>query len=266
MSIGIHAERTNGISITGSITETFNRIPKSKCIQIFTYGPKSNHMNKFSTEDLKEKCRQHRVYVHGSYVLPWTDMSPMQEQLRVADSLGALGMVVHLTKGITPAEYATKLSTLQYGRCRILLEMKALKAGTRWGYQSAAELVSLATALRTAGIGPDKVQICIDTAHVDAGRIPLREADDMRTYLNDLQTVEDYIGLFHLNGNVYDCTKRAGDKHTIPCAADDKIWGDMKYSDSGCCELIEYAAKKNIDCIVEMDLSDELVTFCNGIL
>jgi hypothetical protein len=60
-----------------------------------------------------------------------------------------------------------------------------------------------------------------------------------------------WVALFHLNGNCYKMGERAQDKHAIPLSPEDKIWGGMEYSNSGCREFIDIAMKMRIPIVVE---------------
>jgi endonuclease IV len=276
-SVGVHVDRRERgkVGIEASIRAALQELPGSRCCQIFTHGPKGKSMNRFNTEDLRELCSENRVYIHSTYFTTWKDASlaHMQEQFTTAASLGAQGVVLHLVKQ-TPDEHIAVLNRLKistrYGNrdrpCLAILEMQAFKPD-KWTYQTTDEINTLCEALQVAGWGPDRAIICLDTAHIDAGRIPLRTAADAQQYIDALRYPE-YIGLLHLNGNAYNCMERAKDKHCVPLSEDDWIWhksrDDSKpidLRDSGIRTLVRWFTSRGRDVILEQDFTPDLVHF-----
>ena len=102
-----------------------------------------------------------------------------------------------------------------------------------------------------AEIDPARVGLCIDTAHVYIAGAKIKTRIEASRYLKKIPI--GWIRLFHLNGNMYEFGVRFGDKHAIPFAEDDQIWGqkNMTYDDSGCKEFIEYAKSFNTPVIFE---------------
>ena len=69
------------------------------------------------------------------------------------------------------------------------------------------------------------------------------------------------------DGNEYDAKIRAGDKHTPPLGKNDKIWGGMKYEESGCRAFVEWYLKIGSDVILETNhLLKESMDFLNFLL
>jgi hypothetical protein len=114
------------------------------------------------------------------------------------------------------------------------------------------------------GFGPDQIGICLDTAHLNAGKIKLKTREDARLYIEQLK-YPDYIALLHLNGNEYDSEKRAGDKHCIPLSKNDYVFRDTDLENSGAAELSKWFVDRDCDVILEQDWNDELQTFYHGI-
>jgi endonuclease IV len=283
-TVGVHVDRRDKgkTGIEASIRAALVALPGSRCCQIFTHGPKGRAMNKFNTEDLRDLCHENRIYVHSTYFTTWKNVEHMQEQFTCAATLAAQGVVLHLVK-IRPEEHIEVLNQLRISdvrnpdgtrrRCLAILEMQAFKSVERdgspvpWTYQTADEVNKLCEALEKAGWGPDRAIICLDTAHLDAGRIPLRTAADAKKYIDALR-YPDYIGLLHLNGNAYNCMERARDKHCVPHSSDDWIWhksreaGDqVSLEESGTRTLVDWFISRGRDVILEQDFTPELVSF-----
>jgi len=278
-TVGIHVDRRDKgkTGIEASIRNALAALPGSRCCQIFTHGPQGRAMTRFNTEDLRELCNEHHVYVHSTYFTTWKDVAlpHMQEQFTCAAGIAAQGVVLHLVKQ-TPEEHIAVLNRLRIPEvrladgtrrnCLVILEMQAFKPD-EWTYQSASEVNALCRALAAAGWGPERAVICLDTAHIDAGRIVLRTAADAQRYIDALE-LPDYIGLLHLNGNAYNSAERAKDKHCVPHSADDWIWhksrtaGDqVALAESGTRVLVDWFTRRGRDVILEQDLTPELVEF-----
>ena len=279
-TVGVHVDRREKgkLGIEASIRAAIQELPGSRCAQIFTHGPKGKAMNRFNTEELRELCHEHRIYVHSTYFTTWKDLAHMQEQFSLAASLGAQGVVLHLGK-ISPEAHIEVLAKLRIApvrldnakcahlakqrTCRIILEMRALKPD-RWTYQTPAEINELCEALQLAGFTSDRVIICLDTAHIAAARIALRTRKDADLYMAALKYPE-YIGLLHLNGNTYNPAERAGDHHCVPMSAEDWVWSlggaPIAVADSGAAALTEWFTSRGRDVILEQDFSKELVKF-----
>lgn len=263
-SVGVHVDRREGLGIEASVRAAFAELPGSRCAQIFTHGPRGRSMTRFNTDDLRALCRAYRIYIHSTYPTTWKPeaFDHMQEQFTLADTLGAQGVVLHLVKQSPEAHIAT-LTRLK-SKCLVILEMQAFRPA-RWTYQTAEEVNALCAALKAAGWGPDRAVICLDTAHIDAGRIALRSRADAERYITALRHPE-YLGLLHLNGNAYNCMERAKDKHCVPFSAEDWIWhrsrdasAPAQLADSGVRYLVDWFTRRGRDVIMEQDFSSELV-------
>lgn len=271
-TVGIHVDRIEKRGLESSIRAAAENLPGTGCMQIFTHGPRSKSLNKFNMDDMRDLCQQYRIYVHSTYFTTWKDIEHMRQQFSMASALGAQGVVLHLTK-MPPEDHIDVLNRVRVGNingtnipCKIILEMKALKPD-RWTYQTPREINELCKALTAAGYGPDRVVICLDTAHIAAGRISLRTREDAEKYLAEFAQ-PDYIGLLHLNGNSYNSAERAGDHHCVPMCGDDWIWhkssGDAEpppLAESGVRVLVDWFTSRGRDVILEQDFSDELVAF-----
>jgi endonuclease IV len=258
--MGIHAAK-NG-NMTKSIKELADK--KYFCaVQIFTHGPRNQRRSKMDYKSVKEAAGSMNIYVHSSYPTnPWNGKMEIMvhtlDQFRASRELGSKGVVLHIPK-ITAEDTAATVKTLVklltehslMDGHKIILEMKAVKQHDTLSYESPEKINRLIERLKMLDVSSDNVCICIDTAHIYAGKAQIKTYAEAKLYLDALQYPE-WIGLIHLNGNVYDSTKRSGDKHAIPLDHEDKIWKDIEYKHSGCKTFIEWATSKNIDCILEI--------------
>jgi endonuclease IV len=282
MSIGIHLNR----SAKGNFSDALG-IELGDCCQIFTHGPRSMTQSKtISEESLKELCSKKRVYVHQTYCTSWETKGAwhMRDQYQVAKRIGARGLVLHLAMK-SPKQHIDFLESLgepfkDLG-CPFILEMRALKPDQPWTYQSPREINLLVDEIKSRGYKPSDICICLDTAHLSAGKQTIATAQQAGDWIEAIEDW-DYIGLLHLNGNEYDPLVRAGDKHTIPGCCMDKIWGSSsafgleldkevnikkENKKEGYKEFIDWHVKEQKkDCIVEVDWSPTLVDFFKSIV
>lgn len=264
MSIGIHLNRSS----KGNFIDALG-IDLGDCCQIYTHGPYSMAQSKTITEEqLKDLCLQKRVYTHQTHYTNWDAKNAwhMRDQYQVAKRIGACGLVLHLTLK-SPKQHIDFLESLgepfRDQNCPFILEMKSLKPDKCWTYQSPNEINLLINEIKSRGYKPSDICICLDTAHLSAGKQIIGTAQQAADWIEAIEDW-DYIGLIHLNGNEYDPNTRAGDKHTIPGCKDDKIWGVQK---EGYKEFIAWHVKeRKKDCIVEVDWSPTLVEFFKSIV
>jgi endonuclease IV len=255
--MGMHVAKKKNMA--ASITAAINELNLT-AVQIFTHGPRNQRASKMDYKLVKEAAKEIHLYIHSSYPTnPWNGKPEIfahtMNQFTTAAQVGAIGVVLHIPK-ILPKEVAETTKAIvdrikALGiNVKVILEMKAVKPGDK-SYESPQKIDALIDELKALELEPTNVVICIDTAHIYAGKACIRTYDEGKTYLAALKYPE-WIGLIHLNGNEYDSKKRAGDKHAVPFDASDKIWKGLKYSESGCRAFIEWAKEKKIDCILEI--------------
>jgi endonuclease IV len=239
---------------------------KFSAVQIFTFNPRtSNKPIKMDYKSVKSECEKNnlRLYIHASYIIPWKNVDIttylIKEELKVAQLVGAKGIVVHLPKetisSIMP--FIISLNKLTEFTPLIYLEFKALKSDINKTYETIEKFNKLSKALEDNKIDPKKIQICLDSAHLySSGVNEVKLFGTAEKYLDSLS--KTYIGLIHLNGNEFDNKEKARDKHAIPFDSKDKIWGGIKFEESGCKAFMNYAIKNNIDYILEIKDSHSL--------
>lgn len=257
--IGMHMSKTGFKSFSAKLKYLTQTFPELDAVQIFTHGPQNSLVGKFDphlrkvAEDLGIQ-----IHVHGSYMCnPWDGktrtLAHTVDNFRMAHRYGAHCVVLHMPKvpvddivrGLEPLVVQLKKEGLSPF---VMLEMKSLKNHPLHSMESPAKLNQLTNLLHIAGLH-DHVRICIDTAHIDAGQATIKTYSQGKKYVRDLD--DRLIGMIHLNGNGYDSSKRAGDKHEVPLSPSDKIWGDMNYINTGCKAFIDFAMVNGIDVIME---------------
>jgi endonuclease IV len=257
--IGIHIFKGNDmVDSIKSARKEYNL----NAIQLFTHGPRDMHKVGHDFASIRDAGKGISMYVHSSYPTnPWNgDVNVFNhtvDQFRSSYDIGSKGVVLHIPK-MGPDKIAVTIKYLvdilfEKGLLeeqKVILEMKAVKQHETYSYESPKKINRLIDALKLTGLTSADVGICIDTAHIYAGKANIHTYDEGVKYCNDIKYPE-WICLIHLNGNVYDSKKRAGDKHAIPFDCEDKIWGDISYTNSGCKAFIEFAKKKGIDFIIE---------------
>ena len=264
MSIGIHCDcyLTN---LADSLDNTFEKLERCNCAQIFTHGPRTKSRVGWMRDPalldrVKRTCQDRNIYVHQTYCTSWKPegLQHMQDQFDAAEEIQAQGVVLHLGK-ISPQAHMDVIKRLNLHDNIAILEMRALRPD-RWSYQSPDEINELCEAARDAGFGPDKVGICLDTAHINAARIKLTTRANARAFIDQLRYPE-YITLLHLNGNLYDPNVRAGDAHCTPLDPADHVFRGVEIADSGAAELVSWFIGRDRDVILEQDWSPELRRF-----
>lgn len=257
--IGIHIFK--GVDMADSISAAITA-HHMNAIQIFTHGPRTTARVDHDYKKIREVSKDINIYVHSSYPTnPWNQKLDIQhtiDQFVSSDELGSKGVVLHIPK-LDPVSVAKPIKTLVdiltkrdlLKNQKVILEMKAVSQDDLMSYESPTKINRLIDALIAEGLTSDNIGICIDTAHIYAGKAVIYTYEDGVKYCSDLQYPE-WIYLLHLNGNVYDAEKRAGDKHAIPFDREDKVWKGLNYNISGCKAFIEYAHKKRIDIILEV--------------
>jgi endonuclease IV len=259
LKYGIHVLKKKNMA--ASIKDAIDQL-KITSVQIFTHGPRNRKESKLDYGAIREVTQNLNLYIHSSYPTnPWNNKPDIFkhtiDQFKASKELNAKGVVLHIPK-IYPDKVAN-MTYLLFQECerlnllksqKIILEMKAVKCDESKSYESPEKINRLILQLQKKGMTYDKVCICIDTAHIYAGKAKIKTYEEGKHYLNSIKFPE-WIGLIHLNGNEYDSETRAGDKHAIPFDGRDKIWNGS-YKKSGCRAFIEWCKEKKIDFILEI--------------
>jgi endonuclease IV len=298
-NLGIHVAK--GADVAESLAAAAAKYSLAAA-QIFTHGPQSIARVKYGPGQVREAAvASHlRLYVHSTYLTTvWRtdedghpnkrDMDHALDQFKAADEIGALGVVIHIPKlevGAVAHGVAALLEerkkhakeqiglgqhahqALGFPKAKIILEMKALACHKTQSYETPKKIMDLVAEMVSLGITPADVGICIDTAHIAAGRARIRTYAEAVAYLAAIDP--QWIALIHLNGNEYDGNVRAGDKHCLALSEADKVWPSMEYADSGCRAFVEFATANNVDYILELhaekgSLDSAMATFAEMI-
>ena len=235
-------------------------------VQIFTHGPKFFAKNALDYEKIISATKNIDLVVHAAYETTsvWRinnknkntpasrkKISQIEDQLKSCQMLNAWGLVIHITK-IHPSEIAEAMHILkpyvEKSGVILLLEMTASKLDPDLTYETPEKLNNLITLI---GHKENWYGICVDTAHIWAAGIDIRSYNSMKEWLNRL-AFKSKILLFHLNG--ISSERGSGkDKHEIVFEKDDKIWHKIKPEYSGVRAIVEFATKRNIPIICEIN-------------
>jgi endonuclease IV len=257
--IGIHIFKGNNMA--ESIIKARKECPLNAA-QIFTHGPRNMKKVNHDYASVRSAGVGISMYVHSSYPTnPWNGKDDVfkhtLDQFSSSRDIGSKGVVLHIPK-LEPDEVAKPIKTLVDALLnkglegqKVILEMKAMKQHATQSYESPEKINRLIDALKSEGLTFANVGICIDTAHIYAGKANIHTYEEGVKYCRDIKYPE-WICLLHLNGNVYDAKKRAGDKHAIPFDHEDNVWKNIAYTNSGCKAFIEFAKNKKIDFILEV--------------
>lgn len=260
--IGIHLHLTNKTA-DASLTESLTVHPEITDVQIFTHGPRSMAPTKaYAGFEAVAAFRKIRIWTHGSYLcIPWKSPALSMHTLHNVQASARLGsrcVVAHIP--FAPVEDVVSgiaflikhMRSLGLCETKLMLETSASKQDELRSYESPEKLNRLTKALLAADYH-DCVRICVDTAHIFAGRAKISSYEDASSWWNKLDT--RLIGMIHLNGSSHDPDLVAGDKHEVPMGPDDLIWGKgtHTYADRGCRAFVEHGRKLGIPIILEMN-------------
>ena len=262
MPIGIHLQ-LEGRRHVQALDETMAKFPELTDIQIFTHGPQSVKAVHIDEAEFKARLKHYglRLWVHGSYLsVPWKSKFLAKhtlDNILAAKALGAGCVVVHIPfidvssviAGILPLVHQMRDAAV-CDHTKLMLETSATVSDPVKSYETPLKLNRLTAAIYGAGL-EDCVRICIDSAHIFAGRAAIGSYIQAKEYCDALDA--RLIGMIQLNGNSIDPDKGRGDKHEIPMSDTDLIWGGLPYKEAGCRAFIEFAAARDIPVILEVN-------------
>lgn len=277
-------------TLENAINETIQDYPTFNTIQIFTHGPRHKYRNKYNAEEIRKLVKKYKLklFIHAPYIPTdgiWNALSTgdsstktkyiniLQELIDAADEIGALGLVIHITKQ-PPEIIANVMEQIQShitnpADIKIILEMKAMKPDPTKSYETAAKSNKLCASLAELTISWG---LCIDTSHLWACGIDMADRDVVKNWFNEFKYPQK-LTLFHLNGASYDTFGKGKDTHIIPFSKDDDIWNkltknkqdydnitniewrNIKKSSFGI--MMHYAKKNNIPFVCEMNRGKE---------
>lgn len=276
MTIGIHIRSgykkddleytkiiPNGKNLQDSIQKYLKDFPRSKCFQIFTHGPRSKKLNNIDISGLKKLSKDNSIYVHSTYFTSWKEdkFDHIIDQLVTSEMINANGWVIHLPK--QPPEFVIPIvkKMLQFVKnTKILLEVRSIAPSGNLSYETPDKLINLIKMLEKF-TSSKHVGLVIDTAHIYASKVDIREYKSAKDYLSQLVKYKEWFSLLHLNGNFYP-NIRAGDKHVVPFHDHDQIWRGISFKKSGLRAFLEFYN----DIIIELDHHckepREFLSFC----
>lgn len=275
-------------------------------MQVFVSGPQTRGIN-FSANDIAAvshatcprayaNANAHAdsplLFIHGAYVdNPWgktiTSVQNIADELAVAAQLRAQGVIVHMSKNTTvalPWVIEQLAKRVEAAAPTIYLEINAAKPSAdtfetpeKINALFAQVRLSLRAVTRSANL---RVGLCIDTAHLWACGVDLREYADASNWLAGLDRalISECAGgadanahsppiIIHLNDSK---SARGSGKDQHAGLFRGNIWGnghpnevaraaaDIAREDTGCAAVLEFAIDNAIPCILERD-ADGLV-------
>lgn len=238
------------------------------CAQIFTYGPRFLVKNKIDYEAVKKTTADIDLTVHSAYpttsIWKITTGSTLAEvkkidaiklQLLSCKKVGAWGLVLHINK-VYPDVAANVMRilkpTVKKSKVMLVLEMVSSKAEADKTYETPEKIDNLTTL-----IGPNEKWWgwCVDTAHIWGAGVDIKSYANMKNWL-DSMTYKNKIVMFHLNGS--SAIRGSGkDKHEAAFSSADLIWHGIDPKVSGVRAVIEFAEKRKIPVICEINRGSE---------
>lgn len=218
------------------------------CVQIFVTGPQSGKpINALAALKNADNIST-KTYVHGSYVdAPWKQHTHvLRTELRLADKLGACGVIVHLAADAKLAKLSKVFDGLELTMPKpwIWLEINSAKSSPRT-YETPEKLAALFD-FDVPGIG-----LCIDTAHLFACGVSLASYEAAETWLRALQwELPNVPKLIHLNDS---STELGSGRDVHENLFYGNIWSMYKKRkhESGVMAIIDWCREHGYDIIVE---------------
>lgn len=241
-----------------------------------------------------------RLYTHGCFMdVPWSTMPGPRnfskfiigKELLKCNDVGSAGVIVHLAAR-PPSEIASVIDSILLSYTKKVNRIKDTKifleneAGSGQGnkknmYYQPHEIVSIFAALKD-GKTIDNVGFCLDTAHMYAAGFNNSSYESMEKWAKEWDDEIDDSGLnifkkgrisehfiIHLNDQFYDLGS-GRDMHSpltygqIWREYNPTIGGMEKVENSGLAAIVEWAAERNIDCILERRPDGSKVSYNGG--
>ncbi len=236
---------------------------KITAVSIFITGPKNYNVN-FDADEAKrvKKAIDDAKLVgiaHSAYCnLPWDDkkiaIKSIKDEAKMGLICGFKGTVVH-TGRVSAEKIIKALPKIITDGFTIYLEPTAMSEKKAL-YASPKALLDLFDEIDTkcSKEVARNVGLCIDTAHMWLSGVDLQTVKAASTFFKAFKGFKHKI-MIHLNGAAY--AKGSG-KDTHAPLMFDKIWGGMKYADSGLSYIIKFAKFNQIPMILERPALDML--------
>lgn len=214
MSIGPHIYK-NGHTYADALRIERERAEengiKMTATQIYGIGPRSTAENMTQEESEEFHAAAHGINVlsHSCYFdNPWSAkvnfaIHNIKKGLRIANSIGAQGLVLHLAKR-SPADIVAVLPRLvpHIRDTYLYLEIEGYKSHPYCTYDTPDKINALFRELDVQKYDPDKkIGLCIDSAHIHAAGTDIRSRESAQRWLNGIFTGEagERSIVFHLN-------------------------------------------------------------------
>ena len=273
--LGVHVTKNSHVlndkTAASDLAVAINRDTEElmlNCAQIFTYGPRFIVKNNIDYAAVKKATKEIDLSVHSAY--PTTSIWKITGNSTAADlkkidviklqllscyKIGAWGLVLHINK-VYPDIAARVMHILKpivkKAKVKLILEMVSSKADADKTYETPEKIDNLTTLI---GAKDDWWGWCVDTAHLWGAGVNITSYESMKNWLESL-TYKNKILMFHLNGS--SAARGSGkDKHEAAFGPDDVIWRGVKPQVSGVRAIVEFAEKRQIPIICEINRGDE---------
>ena len=211
------------VSPAGGLVNAFHRGVERDCdaIQIFNQSPRAWRPTNYRGDDIAEFRELlaagpvKAVVIHAVYlincaskdrVIRAKSLSSLAHALRVGDSIGAAGVVVHpgstvgepLPEALRRVGDAIRHVLGESERCMLLLENTAGAGGTIGrSFGELAELLEL-------GGGHDRLGVCLDSCHMLASGFDVRTAEGLSEVLDECVAALglDRVRCLHVNDSM----------------------------------------------------------------
>lgn len=278
--LGIHIAKSSHILDDKNPDELHEAIHRDldplglNACQIFCFGPQNMRVNKMNYEKVKEATKDISLFVHSSYLSTgiWkvkkenkhTEHSKklinmIEAQLEVCDKIDAAGLVIHINR-IFPDEVADTMNCIKRAvtkyKAKIILEPPSYKSDADRTYDTPEKIDNL---IKQIGITEPWYGICVDTAHLWGAGENVSSYEYMSGWLDRLINKKKIL-LFHLNGSSSKLAS-GSDKHEIAFSERDKIWYNVESKKSGLYAVLEFAKRRGVPIICEINRGTEKDAF-----
>lgn len=274
-SVGFHVTKSDGtrartMAVAIGDIDLVTDMGLRPCAQIFSSGPKSfkpTLTDADKTELRRRSDKGLRIYIHGAYVdNPWGEgpsragsVENIVAEMRVAESIGATGVVVHLSNHTNTSleavltDISARLGVENRPDIILWLEIHAAKSNPNT-FETPAKLHALFARIQAMGL-PLRVGLCIDTAHLFSCGTHFGAYEAAWKWLESVGEVGQIPIMIHLNDSASSLGSGV-DKHASLTRG--KIWADynpttgaLPVEESGLMAVLEWASERGADVILE---------------
>jgi endonuclease IV len=250
---------------------------KTPSAQIFVTGPMN--FKETLSDDEKKNIAAYvsrngtSLVIHGAYLdngcwnLSNGSIHNIKQELRIAEKLGATGVIIHLGAGAINNQNARKVieeigNIEKHVRDNTILWLEINSAkGSGFTFEMPKKIHALFTRLRLFNKNKLQLGLCIDTAHIFACGYSLDTNIAAKTWIDELEHLLPNIPIMiHLNDSA-SILGSGKDIHEALCEGN--IWkefhpekGNLPIEKSGLVYILNWAQENQYNIILERDDSD----------